>query len=177
MPLFARHSTCTPAASTSASRPWDRKFRSASSRSPEVSRASSVRASGCSPVASGDSSAPSTARVPHSPRPTTRTWGNGPGPRVVARIAELRAVLGGGLDIQAHAVDRHQPHPCDLSGLLLLPGQRPGHRLQQPLHHLPAQPLARLGHRGRRCRMPAATRTRNCLAQSRPPTSLFHTSP
>ena len=37
-----------------------------------------------------------------------------------------------------------------MSGLLLLPGQRPGHRLQQPLHHLPAQPLPRLGHRRRR---------------------------
>ena len=54
---------------------------------------SSCRASGCSPVASARRSAPSTARVPHSPRPTTRICGNGPGPGVVARVSELRAVL------------------------------------------------------------------------------------
>ena len=69
---------------------------------------------------------------------------------VVARVAELRAVLPGGGHVQAQAVDRDKPHPGHISGLLLLPGQRPGHRLQQLLHHAPAQPLARLGHRGGR---------------------------
>ena len=73
-----------------------------------------------------------------------------PRPGVVARVAELRAVLLGGGHVQAHPVDRHQPHPGHVRRLPLLPGQRPGHRLQQPRHHLPAQPPARLGHRGRR---------------------------
>ena len=79
--LFARHSTCTPAPVNALSSPCERKLRPASTKSPRLSRGSSLRASGCSPAASGDSSAPSTARVPHSPRPTTRTCGNGPGRR------------------------------------------------------------------------------------------------
>ena len=78
--LLARHSTCIPAPRKAFSRPWERKFRPAATRSPGLSLASSRRASGCSPVASGDSTAPSTALVPHSPSPATRTWGKGPRP-------------------------------------------------------------------------------------------------
>ena len=74
---FARHSTCTPAASTSASSPWDRKCRSASNRSPGWSLPSSWRVSGCSPVASGDIPAPSTARVAFA-EADTRICGKGP---------------------------------------------------------------------------------------------------
>ena len=92
------------------------------------------------PVARPEVAAPSTARVPHSPSPTTRICGNGPRP-VVARVPELRPVLLVVRQVQAHPVHGRQPHPGHERGLLLLPRQRPGRLLQQPLHHLPAQPL------------------------------------
>ena len=65
-------------------------------------------------------------------------------PAVVARVAELRPVLLRFRQVQAHPVHGHQPHPRHERAVLLLPGQRPGHRLQQGGHHLPAQPLARV---------------------------------
>ncbi len=71
-------------------------------------------------------------------------------PAVIARIAELGGVLRRVRKIQAHPVHRDQPHPRHERALLLLPGQRPGHLLQQGCHHLPAQPLARIRDRRRR---------------------------
>ena len=68
---------------------------------------------------------------------------------VVGRVAELGGVLRGVGQVQAHPVDRDQPHPRAERGLLAAAGQRPGSLGQQGLHHLPAQPLPRVGDRRR----------------------------
>ncbi len=49
--------------------------------------------------------------------------GERPAAGVVARVAELRGVLRGVRQVQAHPADSRQPHPGHERRLLVLPGQ------------------------------------------------------
>src|ERR1019366_8871501 len=138
---LARHSTWIPAARTSCSRPWDRKLRSASSRSPGESLPSSRRGQRLLPggqARHGRAHHGPGAAFPEAHHADLRERAAA---LVVARIAELGGVLAG--------VGQVQPHPGDERALGLLPGLRPGYLLQQRGHHMPAQPPARVGDRRR----------------------------
>ena len=91
--LLARHSTCTPAPVNALSSPCERKFRSASSRSPRASRGSSLQGQRLLPGGQRRQLRPQHRPGPalaHADDPDLRER---PRAGVVARIAELRAVL------------------------------------------------------------------------------------
>ena len=69
-------STCTPVASTSRVRVWDRKFRSASTIIPDLSAVSRSFARVCFPTVYGTKLARSAPPVPDSAAAGRRTWGN-----------------------------------------------------------------------------------------------------
>ena len=162
MSLFARHSTCTPAASDAPSRPWDRKFRSASSRSPGRA-GQQLQASGCSPVPAA------TAPPPAPPGSRTRP-GRRPGPAGTApgrrRCPGSRtprrspAVAGTSRHIPSIATSRI---PATQAVSCSSPASGPATASSSLcITCQPSRWRAWVTAAGEGC-MPSATRTRNCL--------------
>src|SRR6266540_140257 len=120
LPHLTRHTSSAPVRAICRHNSAPTNSRSASSSTPGPSGPSSrasPRASVCSPVAYGPWAASTTACVPASTSPTTRTCGNAPTPPPAALGATQRLVGGAVGHIQTGPVHDHDPPaPIPLRG-------------------------------------------------------------